>query len=411
MSVLKPLTPSEAKILTLLCQYDSMTRNELAELTGLTQPTITRLVNSLIKIGALREGEKSVSSQIGRPPSMIELVPETAYSVGFHVTASSMEFALVNLKGEVFVKEAEAFAEGVSPEFVLCWAENVYHRTLRKKGIDEERVLGAGLGVAGVVDSKRGINTVAYNLRWQDVPLGSRLQKMLGIPVIVESNVRAMALAEKWFGVGRRGIDDFLVLYVGTGVGGAIVVGGNLHLGRGAAGEIGHTQVDPDGPLCSCGSTGCLEVMVSDRAILRNAERMFNSALTIDDLLRLEKQGDMRVQNMLEQSAGHIGTAISHAVDLLDPEAVVFAGRMFSSSRVMESVEQRLRSASLVGRMRHLPVLASKFGTDVGVVGAATLVFDCFFREPYSRQNGNFAILPSLSTNTSNDRSSYMIEI
>lgn len=379
--------PGHGRVLEHIVEQQTTTRRALSKATGLTQPTITRIVHDLMENGLVREGEKLDTVGVGRRPSEIELVPDAALALGIHISASSIELGLVGINGELCGSNEFAIRPG-EPESMVAQVLESYEALLSERKIDSSRVLGAGVGMAGVVDRKGGRNRFAFNLAWRDVPVRQLLSSALGHPVVVESNARAMALAERRFGVGRNGIRNFLFLLVSSGVGAAVILNGRLHRGTGIAGEIGHTSVDPKGPRCACGGRGCLEMYVSDpRTLERVNAQMGASQQDVETPKRvaglaplIEESGELA--ETIAQTGSMLGGALAHAVDLLDLDAIVVEGQLFGLSPVLPSLSSRLAASSLVARVRGAPVSRSSLGRPIGVIGSASLILDRFFQSP-----------------------------
>lgn len=374
--------PSLGRVLEYIVEQGPTTRRAISKSTGLTQPTITRVVQDLMDRGLVREGEKRDAAGSGRRPSELELVADGAVALGVHITASHMELGLVRLNGELIGRERVRIRPG-EPGALAATARQGYAQLLESTQVDVNRILGAGVGMAGVVDRKGGVNRFAFNLEWKDVPVRQVLADSLGIPAVIESNTRAMALAERRFGIGRAGIKNFLFFLVGSGVGSAIILNGRLHRGKGIAGEIGHTSVDLGGPQCNCGGRGCLELYVADPQTLDNAAKAVGSELDGTPVEALiEHLANPILSTQLATSGALIGTSLAHAVDLLDLDAVVLAGGLFSLPPALDSLKDRVHAASIVSRVRGVQIDVSSLGDTSGIVGSAALVLDRFFRSP-----------------------------
>lgn len=381
--------PGHSRVLEQIVERRSATRRSLSKATGLTQPTITRIVHDLMEHGLVREGEKLDTVGAGRRPSEIELIPDAALALGIHISATSIELGLVGINGEQLARNEFAIRPG-EPDAVVARLHEAYEALLVDHRLDRSRVLGVGVGMAGVVDRKGGTNRFAFNLAWRDVPVRQLLASALGHPVIVESNARAMAIAERRFGIGRTGIKNFLFLLVSSGVGAAVIINGRLHRGTGMAGEIGHTSVDPGGPRCTCGGRGCLEMYVSDpRTLERIAAQIKALGVQLENPKRIEDLAELlesspELTGTIEQTGTTLGGALAPAVDLLDLDAIVVEGQLFGLTPVLPHLTTRLSAASLVARVRGLPVQRSSLGQAIGVVGSASLILDRFFQSPLS---------------------------
>ena len=163
------------------------------------------------------------------------------------------------------------------PAAAIDAIEQATSRVLRSAGIARTKVLGVGIGLPGVIDSLRGSCQFSHLLQWHDVELAAPLQRRLRLPVWVDNDVNTLAIAEKWAGDGIAA-RDFITLSVGRGLGLGIVIDRSVYRGAvGGAGEFGHVIVDPDGPECECGRSGCLEALVGERALLRAGRRAARS--------------------------------------------------------------------------------------------------------------------------------------
>lgn len=235
------------------------------------------------------------------------------------------------------------------------------------------RILGAGVAAPGPLDTKTRRPGRLPNLpAWSGYALGDALEEALGVPVVLENDANAAAYGELFFGSGR-GFADFLFVTVGTGVGGALVSGGRLVKGaRDGAGEIGHLQVDPDGPVCGCGRRGCVEAMASGSAILREYGK------PAGDTFAAAAGGDVRAREVLDSAGRALGMGIASVVTVLEPAAVVIGGGMsqvepdaFSYYLGPCRDEVAKRSYRMWGQ--DVPLVIAELGGDGPLLGAAIL--------------------------------------
>jgi predicted NBD/HSP70 family sugar kinase len=212
---------------------------------------------------------------VGRPRTALRLVPEARHAIGIHIGVGSVTIAVTDL----FARPLHApltldHPVDRSAEAVLEEAAALARQAITLSGVDPEAIVGVGIGASGLVDSAAGINVLAPNLGWRDVPIRDRVESRLKLPVFVDNNVRAMALAEALFGAGQD-VHVLAFVYARIGVGAGFVIGGQLFRGRAGAGEIGHMLIEPDsGEHCRCGNTGCLETLVSEPAVIQQAQQI-----------------------------------------------------------------------------------------------------------------------------------------
>ncbi len=256
-----------------------------------------------------------------------------------------------------------------------------------------EAISAVGLCVPGPLDSSRSVVAVAPNLGWVDLAVRQELERRLPRKsVFLENDVRAAALSEHRLGAGR-GHDSMLAVFVGSGVGGGIVVDGRLfHGAHGGAGEIGHMIVRAGGPRCGCGRAGCLEAMAARDAVARyvidEVERGHPTALTdilrgnlmaltSRDLALAISQSDAVAVRAARRSARYTGLAIGGVVNLLDPGVVVIGGGIAEAlgQRYVEWAKEVACRQILASAAREVPIVASMLGDDAGLLGAALTAF------------------------------------
>lgn len=233
------------------------------------------------------------------------------------------------------------------------------------------RPVALGAGLPGLIDTRTGHVHFAPMLpaQWRGVSAGPYLQQRLGLPVRLLNDARCAALGELLYGHGRE-YRSFVLFTLGTGIGGGIVIDGRLRLGPlSAAGELGHQTVIPDGPLCVCGNTGCLETVASGPAIAHAAAQPDAEAAAI-----AARRGDPRAQHAFRQAAVHLGIAAANLVTSLHPDAVLFAGGM---SELVDLLLMPVRAA-ITERVRLFPadgvaVRRAATGSDAGLLGALAL--------------------------------------
>ncbi len=270
-----------AVLLTLL-HGEAVSRVRMAQLTGLSTTTITNLIAELLEQGIVAETGKEGAATgrngdgraaAGRPPTLVSIQPNARYAVGIHFGVDAVRVGVCNLFGVLRNYAVLPHPAGIQPDALLAEAGRLAKKVIAEAGVEEVRLVGVGVGASGLVDPEAGVNVLAPNLGWRNVPLRAMLAGHLGLSVFVDNNVRAMALAEAMFGAGR-GVNSLAFVYSRVGVGAGFVVGGEVYRGsRAGAGEIGHTTVVPSGGApCRCGNAGCLETLVSEPEIVRQAQ-------------------------------------------------------------------------------------------------------------------------------------------
>ncbi|MED1794650.1 ROK family glucokinase [Brevibacillus nitrificans] len=312
--------------------------------------------------------------------------------VGVDVGGTAIKMALITPDGELVAKTQEPTPVAQGEDGVLQKIAEMADALLAQHGYSKAQALGIGVGVPGPIDAKNGIVLQAVNLHWQKpVPLQEKLKALTGLPVAVENDANMAALGEMWQGAGQ-GAEDLVAITLGTGVGGGIIVHGNVVHGiNGVGGEIGHITMTPGGgSICNCGKTGCLETYTSATAIIREGKLAATSGtspalaaalaehgeLKAKDVLDAAKEGDTASLAIVEQATLYLGLALSHLAILLNPAKIVIGGGVaaageFLFSRVRESFARFVPFTYVVESTQ---IVAATLGNDAGVYGAGWLI-------------------------------------
>lgn len=384
-------------VLRILLHQGAVSRVRLAHLTGLSTTTITNLVAELVEQGIVIEDARKSnhSGGVGRPRIPVRLAPSARHVAGVHIGVGDIRVAVADLFGQVQNYLAMSHAPQAPAEEVLHRVADLIEQAVTSAGVDRERLVGVGVGASGLVDPHTRVNVLAPNLNWRNLPMGDILSERLGLPVCVDNNVRAMALAEAMFGAAQE-VNTLAFVYARVGVGAGFVMGGNVYRGsRAGAGEIGHTTIIPAGGApCRCGNTGCLETLVSESEILRlaraSAARRPQSILAaslsdtskpaIEQVFEAARAGDQETLLMLHERAHYMGIALANLVNSINPDMIIMGG-LFAAGHdlLLAKVEETMRQRAFANLGDSVELRVTSFGRKVGVVGAAALALDTFF--------------------------------
>jgi predicted NBD/HSP70 family sugar kinase len=384
-------------ILRTLLYQEGISRVHLAQTLGISTATITNLVGELIQTGLVLEDgivKSNGQTNVGRPQKALHIAADARYVLGIHIDVGRVYLILANLYAQKIKSWQFAHALDAPPEQVLDRAIEILRTTLPTLNLAQ--LIGVGVAASGLVDSDRGVNVIAPNLAgWHNVPIRDYLMRRLNLPVAVDNNVRAMALGETLFGVGKQ-VRAMAFIYARTGVGAGLVVNGELYRGAAAgAGEIGHTTILPDGgDVCHCGNTGCLETLVSEPAILRLVDSLaqthpeLKTELTSGQLSPLDRifvlaQSRKYLRESLENRARYMGIAIANLVNIFNPELIVLGGIFRrEKSLLLPVIEATVRQRAFAGLGEQVRFKVTDFGDDAGMIGAAALALETFFYRP-----------------------------
>lgn len=386
-------------ILLSLLDEGSLSRVGLAKKTGLSTTTVTNLIAELLTQGIVVEEGEEVSNgprRVGRPRTALRLVNSARYAVGVHIGVGRYRVAVTDLNACIQSERSEPFDLETPAEKVLDSIAQTVSDTIQTSGINRDRLIGLGVGASGLVNFHTGVNVLAPNLGWRDVPIGEYMDARLGMPVVVDNNVRTMALGEAFFGAGK-GVNSLAFVYGRVGLGAGFVVGGQVFRGSSAgAGEIGHSVLIANGgEACRCGNTGCLETLVSEPGLvaeaLELAQRQPHSPLatelalsgnqlSIEQLFRLAREGNAPLRELISRRAYYLGMALANLVNILNPELIILGGMFAQGYDLMQpSVEETMRRMAFAGLGDKVRVRVTSFGHQAGTIGASALALTTFF--------------------------------
>ena len=250
-------------ILDIIRKHGPISRIEIAEITGLTPATITNITSELIDNKLIIEGEAGDSSG-GRRPIMLKIRGDYYRVIGIYIGSKKIRIITADLMANIKLKrEIRYDTDKVTVEYIKELLDKELVPIISKYKLKNKEIIGIGIGIHGIVDSDQGISVMAPNLGWKNVNIKKIIYDSYGIPVYIDNNTRTMGLGENWFGSGKNA-SSFFCLNVEYGVGGSFFINDKPVAGNSfGAGEIGHTTVDINGEICSCGNKGCLETVAS----------------------------------------------------------------------------------------------------------------------------------------------------
>lgn len=392
-----------AAVLGAIRRQEPISRVEIAARTGLGKSTVTGVVSRLLALGLVREVGAAESSG-GRRPILLELNPTSRLAIGVKLAPGSVTTAACDLHARPIARSRREFAVKRGEAAVMEALVGSIQDALRAAGGTAPDALGVGVALPGIVDPVTGTSISSHLLDWADFPLRERLEQEIGLPVFIDNDANAYALAEWSYGAGRN-VSDLVAVTVGIGVGSGIVAGGQLYRGAiSGAGEIGHITIQEGGPLCRCGNQGCLEALASDVAISRRAQELGLLGRTSDPVQAREAvatkaaAGDRTAIAILAEAGSHLGTGIANAVNLLNPKMIVLGGEAVEQAGdfLLPSARAAIARQAFSVLARDVLVVRGRLGADAWLMGAASLVLDEVFRPPLYRPTDPSSL--SLST-------------
>lgn len=369
------------KIVDFLRLNGTASRAHLARRTGLSRSTVSTLVSDLLRRGLVveREDDSGGNGRPGRPAALLALDPSAGAAVGVDFDHDRVGVAVSDLSRQVLAEVWAPWDVDHDATGALDLAAERIDCILAEAGIERDRLLGAGMALAGPIDHERGaLHPSAVLPGWADVDAAQELEDRLGVRTYVENDANCGALAEVTLGAGRNARFAAYVS-ISSGIGAGIVVDGRPYRGHaGTAGEIGHVVVNPQGPICRCGNRGCLETLASSQALVRlvQASRDEREAdLTVREVIELAKGGDAGSRRAIGDAGQVVGGVVAGLVNLFSPEMVVVGGDLGEAGDLLlDPLRDAVLRDALPAAANELRIVAGELGERANLLGALALV-------------------------------------
>lgn len=320
--------PAAVLVFQTLLVHGSLTRAEIGRRTGLSAGAVTKAATPLLADGWITElGRPAGERASGRPATPMAVRADRARFVGVKVTGDELIGVLTDLTARPLASRRAPLDSRDVGTVVLAIARLVGQLRAAAGAERDDAVHSVGVTLSGDVDGQTG--TVQYSpfLDWRRVPLAQLVESASGIPTVIENDVRALTVAEQWFGAGV-GLSSFALVTVGAGIGCGLSIGGRVVSGaHGVSGEVGHLPVGGTDRTCTCGNTGCVETVASTHAITEQARQATGDpALTMEEAVRLAHADNAAVRAVFSR-AGHVmGLAMASVANLIGPERIIISG-------------------------------------------------------------------------------------
>lgn len=385
-------------VLNALRDYSPLSRASLAALTGLNKTTVSSLVRQLVGAGFVSEIGSGRTEDLGRPGVLLDLDPKAGCIVGVEIDVDFISVIIADFAAGIVWRRWEDTSHNQDQQTVTAKAIEIIKEGIDATKHEYRRVLGLGLGIPGLVDISSGTLIFAPNLRWSDVPLGRMMRDTFDFPIFVDNDNNMAALGESYFGV-ARGARSVLFIGAGVGVGGGIVLNGELMSGiTGFSGEIGHMTMAQGDLLCNCGNRGCWETQVSQNAVFRRVRESIAAglrsslmratsgdldALTVPIVVEAAQHKDKVALRALEDTAVDLGVGIANLVNVLNPEVVVFGGSLsLASEFLMPVIERTIREHALQWSVAAVRLAVATHGSDAAAMGGIAAVYHRVLSQP-----------------------------
>jgi predicted NBD/HSP70 family sugar kinase len=383
-------------VLNIIRQEKKISRADIVKKSGLSAPTVTRIIDSLIQVEELVEQVGIGESNGGRPPVLVRFNSEGNYVIGIDWGRTHLHGVIANLSAETIfnldipISPKSDFDDGMK---ILSGLVNTL---ILSSGIESKKILGIGLAVAGFVNNKNYEVEFSPNFGWNKVDIQTILHQKFHVPVLVDNVTRVMSLGEFWYG-GAREMRNFIFVNVGYGIGSGIIIDGKPYKGTdGFAGEIGHNKIQylEDEPehqrICACGKTDCLECYASGRGIAQTVREKIAGypgsliygqcngnleGVTAEMVSIAAKSGDVFARKILDDVAVRLGTAFASVANTLNPEAVIIGGKVANSGDFfIKRLKEVFYQETLPHVSRQVEIFKSELIGEGSVKGAVALI-------------------------------------
>ena len=374
---------NEALVLGIVHDFGPISRSDIADKSGLSLAAISSIAGALVAQGIVIEESRGESTG-GRRPILLVINNGAALVIGVKLTREQIVVAITDLGGELVEQRARPLGDDLRPATVIGAIGSLIGELRAAR--PDRRFLGLGVGMAGLIDRENGVCRFSPFLQWRDVPVRQLLEDRVQMPVIVENDVNALTLAERWFGAGA-GSPNFLVVTLGAGVGMGLMLNGELYRGgRDGAGEFGHSTVIEGGPLCNCGKRGCVEAYVGEPALRRAVCNATGEIITLETAIDRARGGDERLTAVFREAGHMLGLGLAAVMNLLNPTLVIVGGEgAHFLDLLFPELHETLSRHCFADLFEGVELVAEPWGDDAWARGAAGLMLDEFFHPPNSR--------------------------
>lgn len=379
-----------AEILRKIYFDGPISRLEISQQIGISPATVTNIVNGLIERKLLSESGIRRSDG-GRPSTLLTFYPEFGNFIGCEVGESFIHIELfdifMNSRNKVIYPLTEPKVE---PGEVIEKITQGVHKVIQSTKLHERQILGVGVGIPGIVDPVKGVSVYSPNWDWHNVEILSALHENIDLPIFLDNGAKAMAMGESLFGAGR-GVSNMAVILAGTGVGSGIISERSLFRGSfNSAGELGHTTLDIDGPLCRCGSHGCIEVYLGANGIIKRycSKKQDPKQPPVNDqiafihyLIEMADANEPEAANIINETIRYFGVAIGNLINTINPELILLGGwnGLLFGNRYLAQIKEQIGCFALPQSYLHTRIGLCELAEDSVAKGAAALVLEHFF--------------------------------
>ena len=389
-----------SSVLRRLHNQGTLSRAQLALLTGLNKSTVSILVEELLRRDLVCETGVN-SNGTGRPATLLEINPQAGGIIGLELGVDFVTVMLTDYVGNVLWRRHCNVDPAQGEEPTIALTLDLIDEAIKDCKTRKLRILGLGVSTPGTVDLKRKVLVFAPNLHWRNVPLGKIYSDHIGLPVFIDNDGNAAALGEHLFGMARQ-IKNFIFVFAGVGIGAGLFLNNELYRGNnGFAGEIGHSPLvwNPVAQIpCHCGNRGCWETNANQYSIIRRAEACLEvkrstailqlleqtkSPLSIPLIKEAADLGDRVAIDIFTETGEAMGLGIASLVNIFNPEKIILGGPLsVVGDYLLPGIKKSVKDHALPEIADQVEIVLSSFRTDASAFGAIALVVNSILLSP-----------------------------
>ncbi|GGG64946.1 ROK family transcriptional regulator [Paenibacillus radicis (ex Gao et al. 2016)] len=330
-------------VFEMIKNHNPISRAMIAKQTGMSPTTVGRIVGELTEQGYILESEQ-VSEGLGRKSTLLGMVDASVITIGVELDRHEISVGVVDLQGNLVHSERHDRTVEETPAVTVQRIADVLNGMLNRNIVERKQIVGIGVGLPGIVNNDNGVVVFSVQLGWKNVQLGESLEKLTGLKVNVDNELKVKALAEQLKG-SAIGSSRTALLGFGNGVGSALIVEGEIYRGEmNSAGEIGHTTVDPNGTLCECGKAGCLQSYITIPSLLQEANQIA-PIQTVEELFAARDTGERWAIHLIDRALTYMAITVNNVVCMYNPDSVIFSGELADKfPDLYEEVKERCMS-------------------------------------------------------------------
>lgn len=391
---------NQYSVLNLIRKRGPLTRPEIVRITGLSRPTVEKIIDEFRSLGFIEElGKRSSAVKSGRKPVLISLNPSAKYIVGIDFECPDINIVITDLKSRKLAEKSRRLHENDSPDRILRFLKGDIDALIQQLGIGNDKLVGIGIGLPGILDYSSGVSVIIERLsHWENVPIRDIMYDHYKVPVFIENDVNMMAIAEKYL-CEDEVLDNMIYVALRQGIGAGIFIDGALYHGtHGNSGFLGHTTISNRGKKCKCGKKDCLELYADEPQIVASAIAAMqgNSRSLIGRLSDNNKEmislttigqaadaGDHVALQVLHDAGNFLGIGIANMIYLLDINKVIIGGSaVCAGDQFLESVRASLNDSLRSVFQQELSVRFSRINESTAALGATIIVLLDIFKAP-----------------------------